>query len=275
MNDFKEIAKAALDHKELLRLIYSDLAQPGVKQVGMALETVFGLGNTLLIPVRLLNEKASAALHSNMEKLRARLSVIPEEDIQQVAPEVGVPVLERLTYVTDDFISELFVELLSKASTPQNADAAHPAFISIIDNICPDEALLIKALSTRAVNRYGEYAFHAAKVDYVRPGYKNVAYDPVSFLLDPHILKKVSLQYPDYVAAYIQNLKRLGLIETGQVMPVEQDDKLNLRIQGCYQDEPKKSHFYGLKGMEVVWLFGDIRYTEFGRFFKNACFTSA
>jgi len=58
-------------------------------------------------------------------------------------------------------------------------------------------------------------------------------------------------------------------------MPVEQNDKLNLRIKECYQDEPKKSHFYGLKGMEVVWMFGDIRYTEFGRFFKHSCFTSA
>ena len=242
------LAKTVADDKELLRLIYRDLAQPGVKQTGKALETILGLGNTFLIPLRLLNEKASLVFRANMEKYRVALKEVPSESIQEVPPEVGVPILDRLTYVNDQALSEMFVNLLAKASQTQNADQAHPAFISIIDNLCPDEALLLRALSPHAINRYGDYGF-------VFSANKNLIYDTVHYLLDPHILARVNLQYPDYVAAYVQNLKRLGIIESGEFRPIDENDVLCTRIKADYSDAPKRSHWNGLTGVEVEMAF--------------------
>lgn len=275
MEELKDLAKAVLSNKELLKLIYTDLAQPGTRQVGKALETVLGLGNTVLLPARLLNEKASHVFRVNMEKYREAIKGIPEEEVQEVAPEIGVPIVDRLTYVSDEALSDMFVKLLARASSTNHADEAHPAFVSIIDNLCPDEALLIRAVSTLAINKYGEFAFKATGAGYVRPGYEGVVYEKQSLLLDPHILNKVNLQYPEYVPAYIQNLARLGLVDIGQFMPQDEPEEINLRIREHYKDKPKQSPSYGLKGMGVLWFFGEVRYTEFGRFFKHSCMSDA
>lgn len=42
---------------QILLTIYGDLAQPSVKKVGTALETVFEFSTSLLLPIKLLNEK--------------------------------------------------------------------------------------------------------------------------------------------------------------------------------------------------------------------------
>jgi len=52
-----ELINEVIQTPGLLKEIYGDLAKPGVSQVGKALSTVVGLGNTILWPVALLNER--------------------------------------------------------------------------------------------------------------------------------------------------------------------------------------------------------------------------
>jgi hypothetical protein len=78
-----------------------------ITQVGKALGTVLGLGNTILLPIHLLNERARLILENNLEKYRLSLKDVPEVEILPVRPEVGVPILEKLAYVSDDELSDL------------------------------------------------------------------------------------------------------------------------------------------------------------------------
>lgn len=48
--------------KTILPQVYMDLAQPGVKAVGQALGTVLELSSTILLPLKLMNEKAKLFL---------------------------------------------------------------------------------------------------------------------------------------------------------------------------------------------------------------------
>ena len=80
----------------ILKEIYVDVARPGVSQVGQAIGTIIGLGNIILWPLQLLNERAKVALERNLENYRERLKQVPESDITPVRPEVGVPILENL-----------------------------------------------------------------------------------------------------------------------------------------------------------------------------------
>lgn len=269
----KELA-VILNNKELLKLIYTDLAQPGIKQVGKALGTILGLGNTLLLPVRLLNEKSSITFHKNMERYRLAIQDISDEEIQEVAPEIGVPVLERLTYIRDDVLSEMFIALLALASNKGSADQAHPAFIAIIENLSPDEALLIRTLNPLAINIYGEYAFRNTG-GIPRPGYEKLVHNKTSFLLDPMTLERTKLRYPEYSSSYIQNLKRLGLIETGKFMPIEKDLDICTRIMSHHKIDPEDSYLLEKPFFaEIVWDFAEIRYTDFGSFFRHTCMST-
>lgn len=139
-----QTAAAAAGDEKVLRLFYQDLAQPGVKQVDRALSTVLGLGNTILLPVKMANDKARVLYARHMENYRKNLEAIPEEKIIEVAPEIGVPVLEKLEKTTNDAIGKMYVNLLSNASHIDLAKNAHPRFVSVIESLTRDEAIILQ-----------------------------------------------------------------------------------------------------------------------------------
>lgn len=256
------VTTAVLDSKELLLEIYKDLAQPGVKQVGNAVGTVLGLGNTLLLPLRLLNERASSAFSSNMEKYREKLKEVPLEEIQQVSPEIGIPILERMTYVSDEAISEMFVQLLANASQVQHADEAHPAFVHVIDNMSPDEARLIKVLNPLLVNSYGMYQ--------ISPPGSNRVISQRQFLFHPAILEKANLSNPEYIGPYMENLTRLGIFMAAVYSTSWDYTMLEPEIQAAHAHLVNGELLSDMPGA-VHWNYGLVRYTEFGYFFRNSC----
>jgi len=254
------LAKTVAGSKELLEMIYKDLAQPGVQQAGAAVGTILGLGNTLVLPLRLLNERASIAFLNNMERYRESLKDVAMSDIRPVASEVGIPILERLAYVTDEAIAEMFIQLLSSASQTAHADEVHPAFVHVIDNMSPDEAKLLGAISIYAYNIFGTYQI-------VPPGSQIVIANR-KYLLSPVIMEKAQLTYPAYVAAYVENLKRLGILESFFDSKPEQhlQDQVTA-IQSAAAELIEQEPLRHLPGA-VKWNFGLIVYSEFGRFFK-------
>lgn len=132
---------------DLLKEIYGDLAKPGVVQVGIALATVIGLLNTCLSPIKFLNEKAELNRQNNLKQLAKRFSEIPPEKIVEAPPEIAVPIAEKLAYVSNEELRNLYIELLAKASTKDLNENAHPSFINIINSLSPDEAILLKILN--------------------------------------------------------------------------------------------------------------------------------
>ncbi|EGR2394464.1 DUF4393 domain-containing protein, partial [Vibrio cholerae] len=61
-----DLMKSVFGSVDLLKEIYGDLAKPSVVKVGEALETVFGLGNTALLPLTLLNEVSRMRFQKNL-----------------------------------------------------------------------------------------------------------------------------------------------------------------------------------------------------------------
>jgi hypothetical protein len=201
-NQWLELAKEAMKLPALLPEIYGDLLKPGVKQVGLALETVFGLCNTVLLPLAIGNERARIALKRNLEKYRKRLEAVPEDEITTVRPEIGVPILEKLSYVTDDELSDMYVNLLANASTINTAQFAHPAFVHIINNLSPDEALLLKEVDRRGLD---PIPFLSAR--WIRK-------EPREYIEFAPMLSKlevvVPLAFPQNLLAYFSNLAGLA-----------------------------------------------------------------
>lgn len=42
---------------------------------------------------------------------------IPEEDVSEVAPEIGVPIAERLSFVTNEELSGMYTEFFDEGVT--------------------------------------------------------------------------------------------------------------------------------------------------------------
>lgn len=198
-----ELFREGLKVPGLLKEIYGDLLKPGVKQVGKALETVVGLGNTVLWPVTLANEKARISLEKNLEKYRLQMAEVPDDKVASVPPEIGVPISEKLSYVTDEALSDLYVNLLAKASTRDTGNQAHPSFVNIVDSLSPDEALLIGKLYECLA-----LAFVEARLTKKGANEWNTQADLLSL-----IENDVNLLFKENAVAYFSNFEGLGLIK--------------------------------------------------------------
>jgi hypothetical protein len=253
------LAKAATD-PALLREVYGDLLKPGVAQVGKALGGIIGLGNTVLWPVHLLNERSRIALEANLERYRQRLADVPTEKIDPISPEVGVPIAERLTYLTDPDLREMYTALLSRASIAETKHAAHPSFVNVLNNLTPDEAQLVRQLFSFD----GQTPF--ISVQSRAPGQQGfMELADVYFRLN----ENVRLVAPHNLSAYISNLRGLGLIRLRADMhllpksiyvPLIED--MNLKHKQL-TDPP---HNFTLE-----FPLGKIDMTNFGMMFFSAC----
>lgn len=198
-----QVAREALKIPGLLLEVYGDLAKPGVTQAGKALETVIGLGNTILWPIALANERSRMALERNLEKYRLEMQLVPDEKVVSIAPEIGVPIAEKLSYVTDEHLSTLYVKLLAAASNRARLSTAHPSFVNIINNLSPDEAVLLKHfISTDSIPIVNAWA-----VDEVKNIHSVISGPITSFSVSSQLI------FPDNCEAYLSNLAGLGLVD--------------------------------------------------------------
>lgn len=265
MSEFSAtLSKAILATPELLKEIYSDLAKPGVKQVGKAIGGIFGLGNTVLYPIHLLNEKTSIHLKNNLEQYRKKIEDIPEEDITPVPPEIGVPIAEKLAYVSNADLADMYTSLLAKASSIVSTDQAHPGFVAMIDRLCPDEAILLKKFR-------GHKAIPFIEVRATHPNgswrmLKDLAVD-TSFY--------DQLQQPYNLPVYLTNFSALGIINIRRDTFMANKEHVYLTL--------KKIHEIHLNGLPKDLIGGkdssikseqcQLEITPIGELFIKACFT--
>lgn len=187
---------------DVIGQIYSDLASPSIRAIGDALGTVFEFSTSFLLPVKLLNEKFKANFTRRLSEYGEKLQVIPEERRCEVHPQIGTPIVEKLTYTTTDEIADLFTSLLATASDSQQANLAHPSFIGIIERLSSDEALIIKYLKGKEFVEYCD----------IRGSYRN---DKGFRVIIPRITliqRDVKLIFPQNIQAYLSNLESIGII---------------------------------------------------------------
>ena len=259
-NGWLQLAQEALKDPGLLKEIYGDLAQPGVRQVGKALETVLGLGNTILWPIALVNERSRIYLKKNLESYRERLESIPEEKIIPIAPEIGVPIAEKLAYVSDDKLSELYITLLAKASSSDTVSTAHPSFVNVINNLSPDEARLLQYF----LHYTYELPFMEAR--WVSPDTGAFA-SGGDLLLAPDYL--APLKFPTNAQAYISNLAGLGLLGIHHGLRDTREGVYDA-IETHWKTKISKLNL-NFPNEQLLFKAGVIDATAFGRLFIDTC----
>lgn len=257
-----KVAQEALKLPGLLVEIYGDLAKPGVKQAGKALETVIGLGNTVLWPIAWANERTRIALEKNLEKYRKEMESVSEDDVVGVAPEIGVPVAEKLAYVTDERLTNLYVKLLATASNQSGLENAHPSFVNVINNLSPDEALFLEYFVSN-----DSMPFVLARAVIPDKGSYNVISEPI---VPQEALS--GLTFPSNIEAYLCNLEGLGLLEVRDDKFLS-DDSIYEPLKVRHREElmsvlAKTPRFVGRK---LDFAKGTVKRTSFGKKFIAAC----
>lgn len=218
------------EEKELLSLIYTDTLQPSAQVFGKSLKAVVEFVSIPLMALQLQNDKVRLNFQKRLNEYEAKLNTIPNDKREEVHPQIGVPIVEKLLYTTSDQIADMFTSLLASASSSDTVNTAHPAFISMIERMSADESKIVKYLSTYVIC-YSDFLIRNKE----RGDYRLVLEHAT--ILD----EEVELDFPQNIGAYLSNLVSLGIItdENGRVLATV-DDYNNIKIK--YEGEILKSN---------------------------------
>ena len=264
MDREKEIAKSVLPEltkgsMQLVNQFYQDLAQPTVKTIGKTLGTTFEFATIPALALGFATEIVKANFAHWLEVYKKKLDKIPEEDRCVVEPEIGEPIIRNLMNTANDQIADLFTTLLVNASNIKTLDKAHPKFAQIVQNMTPDEALIIQYLKEHDEVCYMDFRGEFGK----EKGFLTImSYATL-------IPNEVKLSYPDNINAYISNLISLGIIQD-MSGTYKMDDSEYKEIEKLYREDLEKQwipHTFIKISTKKSYL--DV--TEFGELFINAC----
>lgn len=251
--------KAAEALMSLLPNIYNDVAHPGLATLGKAVGDVLKFCALPFTVMGTVAEGANTNLQTRLAEYAKKLEQIPEEKVIEVHPQIGVPVIQKLSYTTNRDIANLFINLLATASNIDTADQAHPGFENIVSQLSPDEAKIVQYLRGHDDIQYCEWKAYAAKGE----GYNTLL--PCSTMIPI----RVKLDFPQNVHAYYANLVRLGILV----------DRVDVyRVTGAEYDEIKAAYDFSQFDHLVPDTFKKLtlnksyyEVTDFGRMFINAC----
>ncbi|MBR5941138.1 MAG: DUF4393 domain-containing protein [Neisseriaceae bacterium] len=249
---------------KILLEIYKDAAQPAVRALGSALGTCFEFASSILLPLKLKNEKAKLTFQKNLEKYAEELAKIPEEKRCEVHQQIGLPILDKLTYTTEEDIADLFIALLTNAANKDMVHTALPAFVSMISELSPDEARILNYLKDKEYIEYCE--FRGEKNSWF--SYKGHC----NFFRATMIENEVELDKEDNIGMYIANFIRLGIF-VDKEGTTKVDDLIYQKIRDIHSEllneMNKQKKTYNISSIYVEESFYKI--TELGKRFIQAC----
>ena len=164
--------------------------------------------------------------------------------------------MERLGYTTNDEIADLFTNLLTKASSVDTVNLAHPSFVQLIERLSVDEARIIKYLVDE---------------DYILSlSIKIITNDEGSYLEPVRnrtlISNRVHLEFPENEGVYLDNLVSMGILDIAQGRHLS-DEALYEPLLEKYS--VRKAVGFNIKKIEYPKSFYLI--TDFGKSFIKAC----
>lgn len=256
-----EIVGIVKEAPQILTTIYQDLAQPSVKKVGTALETVFGFSTSILLPVKLLNEKFRLNFEKRLNDYKDKLNEIPEDKICEVNPQIGTPIIEKLSYTTSDEIADLFTSLLTKASSIDTRNLAHPSFVQLIERLSVDEARIIKYLVNKDFIPCISFRAHFKE----KKGFIEILKNGTMLQFD------INLLFSQNIKTYLDNLTSMGVLDISHGLRKISDNIYNPIFEKYNYEQTNKlyTEIRGFKKVDKVKSYYQI--TDFGKAFIIAC----
>lgn len=157
------------------------------------------------------------------------LKNVPAENIVAPKARIAVPVLQNASITEEQEIRDMYANLLASSMNKVVKDGVHPGFVEIIKQLCPDEAKILRYMSTHIpvptiTLRYVNEDESGMSVGFI---------DVIKSFSD--IGEKIGCEKPLNINTYFNNLERLGLIK-------DYNDGRELTNKNLY--EPLKQHAY-------------------------------
>jgi len=235
---------------EVAKAAYDDAISPALKETGK-------IGQDLVKTLRLVffPLQYTSVLQDRLAKhLCKSIDQVPEHRRISPVESLALPIAEQLKFHDDQsIVGDMFVSLLARAMDSERIGEAHPAFVQIIGQLAPDEAVLIQQIAAAKPSAYMRPPQKSAVVLHKD---ERLALINASALLDNQknhlegiVVCPEELVQPELVYTYIEHLVSLGIVE--------------------YTNDPWNDTFKGVKCIDFDFWF--IRLNGMGTLFHRAC----
>ncbi len=267
MSNENKIRDAADAIKGLAEVIpvYQDGLQPAVREIGVGLQTIAKTIHIALAPISALVWSYDTLKEFLSTRVAEKLRHVPPDRIITPEPHVVVPALQALQYTGhQENLRELYANLLATSLDAETSEQAHPAFVDMIKNMSPDEARIMRLFSVRQT-------FPVIDV-HVFPK------DQQSYILAMRsyswVGKEAGCDFPHLTPNYLDNLTRLGLIESpgayGIGSPTLAAPNTYEPLEQCEEIMQFKSEVEA-EGSRIEFGRSFVRLTDLGHQFCRAC----
>ena len=201
--------------RPLKQQIYQDSLHPAAVEIGKLIGRFPRLINAALSGLDCWIENREYNIAIAKKTLEQKLSCIESDKIVAPEPYIAIPAIQSLSYsMNNEELRNLYVNLLAQAMTIDTKDKVHPAFIEIIKQMSPNDAVTLTEISMR------NSALPIAQLSIVmkHKGMHLVSQPPetktcLDYVSDIHPLSLTEKQ----VNVSIDNLKRLGLVLLSEI----------------------------------------------------------
>lgn len=253
--------------------IYKDVIQPSAKEIGETLALIPRAIKAAFSPIDILLFKRECNVSAIKELIIKKAKNISPNNIVSPEPYIAVPAMEAITYCMDnELLRSLYANLLTNAINKECKDSIHPAFVSIISQLAPLDALVMSSLFSIDKQCIPVSRLYIQKVPNLHlTGQRFEQIHFSDYILDTPLHESNTLD------PSIDNLTRLGLISM--------DFNFTLSPNSLY-DYVKQSIFYNSDTVQdklketvqnaVLKLCietGKLSLTEFGLSFFKICIT--
>lgn len=224
--------------QETVKRIYEDGASHPLQETSKIAVDMVKAFRLLTAPIQLL-----AAYQDRLSKYfdRVRLSV-PEENQIEAPASLSGPIIERLKYLEEtNYLTDMYLNLLTRAIDKDRVNEAHPAFFHVIDQLSPDEAMLLYLIGKEPI--FYDYDTEIVHQDgqFLRWGNTEIKRDTTA---------KEKIAFISHFDMYINHLRALNLLEWTKI-----------KEEGIWTEKVQTHTSVKTK----IYL------NEFGRLFVKAC----
>lgn len=203
--------------KEIAKDMYDDVGKPVLNPTGQTVGLIPRAIKAALLPIEKWILTREYNLKETEKILESKLKNANPEDILTPEPYIAVPTLQYISYCMDsEQLRNMYANLLASSMNKKTKNRVHPGFSEIIKQLSSDEAKILKEF------------YKLKQIPIIGVRYENEkghGIDIVKKFSD--IGEKAKCEYPYDIEKYLDNLERLGLIESTTMNYLTDDSKYN------------------------------------------------
>lgn len=222
MSDKNEIIDLT---KEIAKEAYVDGGKPVLKPTGELVALIPRAIKAALSPVEKWILQSEYNIEETRKLLEEKLKNVSPEHIESPEAYIAVPAIKYISYCMDnEELREMYANLLANSMNKVVKNGVHPGFVEIIKQLCPDEAKILRYLSSHNT------------IPVITLRYENDNNEGFDVIKNfSNIGELTNCEKPFEVNTYFNNLIRLGLLEISPTFSYLTDEN---------QYEPLKNHSY-------------------------------